>query len=55
MLQTRAFLAKIKAWTAWWDCVDGGLLPKIKKDKYPAVTEEEEAISIPLQADRLLG
>ena len=26
------------------------LLPKIKRDKYPAVTEEEEAISIPLQA-----
>jgi len=27
-----------------------GLLPKIKKDKYPAVSEAEEAISIPLQA-----
>ncbi|KAL1521632.1 hypothetical protein AB1Y20_021290 [Prymnesium parvum] len=27
-----------------------GLLPTIKKDKYPAVTEEEEAMSIPLQA-----
>lgn len=26
------------------------LLPKIKKSKYPAITEEEEAISIPLQA-----